>query len=132
MRAGVLPALPEGWIKLRDGWVVSGDRAEHEKEYNMIAKKKAIKERPVIVTTAHKGVFFGYAGDIAGEQINLRGARLCVYWSAHMHGFMGLASQGPSSGCRIGPAADITLRDITSVVMVTPEAEQKWLGATWK
>ena len=94
--------------------------------------KRATKPRPVIVTTAHKGVFFGYATDIDGPQIALTQARLCVYWSADMQGFMGLASKGPSKDCRIGPSADIVLRDITSVLSVTPEAEQKWLGATWK
>lgn len=96
--------------------------------------KKATDARPVIVTTKHKGVFFGYAQekDIPLDQIPLKDARLCVYWSADMQGFMGLASKGPSSSCRIGPAADITLRDITAVLAVTPEAEQKWLVAAWK
>lgn len=96
-----------------------------------MAKTKA-KKQAVIVTTAHRGVFFGYSEDITGAQIALTHARLCVYWSADMQGFMGLAAKGPSSSCRIGPPADIVLRDITSVVSVTPEAEQKWLGAAWK
>jgi hypothetical protein len=77
-------------------------------------------------------MFFGYAGDIYGEQIALKRARLCVYWSSDMQGFMGLAAKGPSASCRVGPAADITLRNITSVLEVNPEAEQKWLGASWK
>jgi Domain of unknown function (DUF6948) len=80
------------------------------------------KERAVLVTTAHKGVFFGYARDTSGESIALRAARLCVYWSADLRGFMGLASHGPNSYCKIGPAADIDLRDITSVVEVSPAA----------
>jgi hypothetical protein len=88
--------------------------------------------RPVVVTTAHRGVFFGYATDITGEQIALSNARLCVYWSADMKGFMGLAASGPSSSCKIGPAADIVLRDVTSVLSVTPEAEARWLAAPWK
>lgn len=89
-------------------------------------------ERPVVVTTSHRGVFFGYASDIDGEQIALKRARLCVYWSADLKGFMGLAAQGPSSSCRIGPEADIVLRNITAVLSVTPEAEQKWQKAPWK
>ena len=88
-------------------------------------------ERAVLVTTEHRGVFFGYATDVDGETINLRAARLCVYWSADMHGFMGLASMGPSSGCRIGPPASITLRAITAVLKVTPEATAKWEAAPW-
>ncbi len=87
---------------------------------------KAKKERPVIVTTAHRGVFFGYASDTEGETISLSKSRLCLYWSADLRGFMGLASSGPGSSCKIGPSADITLRGITAVLEVTPEAEAKW------
>ena len=93
---------------------------------------KTQTERPVIVTTAHRGVFFGYATDTDGETIALRHARLCVYWSVDVRGFMGLASNGPSAACRIGPAADITLRAITAVLEVTPDAVQKWEAAPWR
>lgn len=89
------------------------------------------KERAVLVTTKHRGVFFGYAKETDGEAINLRAARLCVYWSSDLRGFMGLASHGPSHSCKIGPAADIELRDITSVVEVTPQAVEKWEKAPW-
>lgn len=95
-------------------------------------KKKSSKERAVLVTTAHRGVFFGYATDISGETIPLKRARLAVYWTADLRGFMGLASHGPTNGCKIGPAADITLRAITAVVEVTPEAAAKWEAAPWK
>jgi len=90
------------------------------------------KERAVIVTTKHRGVFFGYATETDGETIVLKRARLCVYWSADLRGFMGLAAYGPSKGCKIGPAADITLRDITAVVEVTNhEAIQRWESDIW-
>lgn len=89
------------------------------------------KERAVIVTTVHKGVFFGYAADTDGATIALKKARLCVYWSADLRGFMGLATHGPSTGCKIGPAADITLRDITSVVEVSAEAAERWEKSPW-
>ena len=88
--------------------------------------------RPVVVTTSHRGVFFGYAADTDGEQIALTRARLCLYWSADVKGFMGLAATGPSESCRIGPAADITLRNITAVLSVTPEAVKAWESAPWK
>lgn len=93
---------------------------------------RAVVARPVLVTTAHRGVFFGYAEDVDGATISLVHARLCVYWSADVRGFMGLAATGPTSGCRIGPAADIVLRDITAVVSVTPEAVDAWERAPWK
>jgi hypothetical protein len=88
--------------------------------------------RPVIVTTAHRGVFFGYASDTEGKTIKLERARLCVYWSPDCHGFMGLAAMGPTVDCRIGPAADITLRDVTAVMEVSPVACMAWEAAPWK
>ena len=92
-------------------------------------KRKA--ERAVLVTTAHRGVFFGYATATDGETITLARARLCLYWSADVKGFMGLASDGPSASCRVGPQADITLRSITAVVSVTPAAVAKWEAQPW-
>ena len=89
------------------------------------------KERAVLVTTAHKGVFFGYATETGGSTIKLRAARLCVYWSSDLRGFMGLAASGPNGNCKIGPAADIELRDITSISEVTPEAAERWEKAKW-
>ena len=89
------------------------------------------KSRPVIVTTAHRGVFFGYASKTDGETIQLARARLCVFWSRDVRGFMGLAANGPSAQCRIGPPADITLRSITAVLEVTPAAVEAWEAAPW-
>lgn len=87
--------------------------------------------RPVLVTTAHRGVFFGYADDTDGETIKLTRARLCVRWSAELRGFMGLAERGPTQNCRIGPPADITLRAITAVAEVTSAAVEAWEAAPW-
>lgn len=90
------------------------------------------KERAVLVTTSHRGVFFGYATDTSGEVIQLKRARLCVYWTADLRGFMGLASYGPSSSCRIGPAADMEVRAVTAVIEVSPEAIIQWEKQPWK
>ena len=95
------------------------------------AKSKSTK-RCVLVTTAHRGVFFGYTDDWSGETITLTESRLCVYWSADVKGFMGLAANGPTDGCRIGPPATITLRNITAVAEVTPAAEAAWRAAPWR
>lgn len=95
-------------------------------------KARQTIERAVVVTTSHRGVFFGYAEDTDGEQIALKKARLCLYWSADMKGFMGLASSGPSKSSRVGPAADITLRNITAVLEATPEAVKAWESAPWR
>ena len=88
-------------------------------------------ERPVIVTTAHRGVFFGYATKTDGETIALKRSRLCVYWSADCKGFMGLAANGPTKSCKVGPPADITLRNITAVLEVSPEAAKAWEAGPW-
>lgn len=98
----------------------------------MTSKAKTVSERAVVVTTAHRGVFFGYATNTDGATIKLSRARLCVYWSADVKGFMGLAATGPSESCKIGPAADITLRNITAVMEVTPEAARRWEVAPWR
>jgi len=93
--------------------------------------KRVSKERSVLVTTAHRGVFFGYATDTSGTTIKLMRARNCIYWSNDVKGFLGLAANGPSSSCRIGPPADIELRDITCVAEVGPKAAQRWEASPW-
>lgn len=90
------------------------------------------KERAVLVTTAHKGVFFGYATETCGDTIKLRAARNCIYWPVENKGFLGLASEGPAKGARVGPAADIELRDITCVAECTDIAASAWERAPWK
>jgi hypothetical protein len=89
------------------------------------------KERAVLVTTAHRGVFFGYATETDSEVISLRAARNCIYWPAENKGFLGLANMGPVKGSRIGPPANIELRAITCVAECTPEAVQAWEKAPW-
>lgn len=97
----------------------------------MKANRKEPVDRAVVVTTQHRGVFFGYAADTDGPVINLRAARNCLYWPTENKGFMGLAAMGPVKGARVGPAADIALRDITSVIECTPEAIKAWEAAPW-
>jgi hypothetical protein len=92
-------------------------------------RKKA--ELAVLVTTAHRGVFFGYATKTDGPTIALRAARNCLYWPAENKGFIGLAAVGPLSGSRVGPAADLELRDITAIVKCTPAAVEAWESAPW-
>jgi hypothetical protein len=94
--------------------------------------KASGQERAVLVTTAHRGVFFGYAEDTSGEIIKLRAARCCIYWPEEQKGFLGLAAHGPKKGARVGPAADIELRDITCVAACSPQAVTAWEAAPWK
>lgn len=88
-------------------------------------------EIPVLVTTAHRGVFFGYTTETGGPIVKLRAARNCIYWSSNVKGFLGLASDGPTKTCRIGPSADIELRDITCVARCSDAAVTAWEKAPW-
>ncbi len=88
-------------------------------------------DRAVLVTTAHRGVFFGYATKTDGATIKLKQARNCLYWGTDTKGFLGLAANGPTKSSRVGPAADIELRDITCVAECTPAAIDAWENAPW-
>jgi hypothetical protein len=91
-------------------------------------------ERAVLVTTEHRGVFFGYLiGGVSKEQVQLRAARNVVYWDSATHGFLGLAANGPTKDCRVGPAAgaESTLFDITGVFGVTDQAAKRFEDAPW-
>jgi hypothetical protein len=95
-------------------------------------EKQNGKERAVLVTTAHRGVFFGYADKTDGAVIKLRAARNCLYWSKEVKGFIGLADTGPIGASRVGPPADIELRDITCIAECKIEAVKVWESAPWK
>lgn len=88
--------------------------------------------KAVLVTTSHRGVFFGHVKDDKKlpKEITLSGARNAIYWQ-DTGGFIGLASKGPNSNCRIGATiSELTLYDVTSVSAVTPEAEKAWINAS--
>lgn len=92
-----------------------------------------MKKKPVMVTTQHRGVFFGYQrGPMKDNEVVLAEARNCLYWSADVRGFMGLAVTGPSRTCRVGPAVpSITLTGVTSLTEVSADAEKRWNDAPW-
>ncbi len=88
-------------------------------------------ERPVLVTTEYRGVFFGYATDTSGDTITLKRARNCIYWPSGNGGFGGLASEGPAKGARIGARVEqIELRKITAVAEVSAAAAEQWEAAS--
>ena len=81
----------------------------------------------VLVTTEfNDGVFFGYApkdAKLVDGQLRIENARLCVFWSADVGGVLGLAANGPTIGCRIGPRVPaVTLVKVTSVSEMTDTA----------
>ncbi len=94
-------------------------------------------KRPVVVTTEHKGVFFGYCTkateDTLARTITLTDAQMCLYWSSEVKSVMGLASVGPSNTSRVSsPVPKITLTDTTSVMDATDKAVTAWQQRPWK
>lgn len=92
-------------------------------------KKELSTPKAVLVTTEFRGVFFGYIKDDnkLPAEITLNGVRNCISWSSDVGGFLGLASSGPTSNCRIGKRVDeITLYKITSVTPVDEAAANTW------
>lgn len=88
-----------------------------------------MKDKPVLVTTEFRGVFFGYVKEDKNlpSEITLTDVRNCIYWSSDMGGFLGLASKGPDSTCKIGSEVpELRLFKITSVTPVSNEAAKKW------
>jgi len=88
--------------------------------------------QPLVVTTAHRGVFFGYGEPSDADTIRLERVRMCIYWDESVKGVVGLSTTGPSKASRIGPAAPaITLRDVTAVMEVTEAAAKAWESEPW-
>lgn len=87
--------------------------------------------RPVIVTTAHRGVFFGdLLGSSESKIVTLKNARMGIYW-ATSRGLFELAEVGPNQKSKIGAVApEITLHDVTAMMVCSTEAAEKWRSAT--
>ena len=90
------------------------------------------KPQYVLITTQHRGVFAGYLKGKAGKTVTLLKARCAIYWTTECKGFLGLATKGPTSDARIGPAVEeIELRDVTSVSKVSDSARDAWEANKW-
>ena len=87
---------------------------------------------PLIVTTLHKGVFFGYGQPTTDKIIRIERVRMCVYWSSDVKGVLGLAAKGPTKDCKIGPEVPaMTLQDVTGIIEVSEKAEEAWKKEPW-
>lgn len=85
--------------------------------------------RPVIVTTEHRGVFFGYADNTSGNEIVLGNARMAIAFGT-TRGILELAETGPTSRSKISARApSIDVRKVTAVIEVSPEAVKAWEAA---
>lgn len=96
------------------------------------ATKKQTKEVAVMIGNTRNGLWFGYATDTSDTTVVLKRARQIVYWSADCKGAAGLAANGPTAGCRITPAVpQVTVRDVVTVGVLSPEATAKFEAAPW-
>ena len=96
-----------------------------------MAKKKATNKR-VVVTTKHRGVFYGTLKKRDGEDVTLTKARNCLYWSSGTKGFLGLAATGPLDDSRVGPeVASLQLMGVTSITQCSQDAVKRWEAAPW-
>jgi hypothetical protein len=78
-------------------------------------RSKKSAETPVLVTTAHKGVFFGYATETDGESIELRAARNCIFWGDRQQGLSWASpTWGRLRARESGRPPTFDLRDVTS------------------
>jgi hypothetical protein len=85
----------------------------------------------VIVTTAHRGVFFGevVSNDLQNKRTVLKNARMAIYW-ATTKGLFELAEVGPNSKSKIGSVApEVTLHDVTSIIVCSEAASKAWESA---
>ena len=99
----------------------------------MPSKEKSNSDAmPLVVTTAHRGVFFGYGTRTEAKTIRLTQARMCISWSSTTKGMPGLASTGPDKNCRVTlPTPAVTLSDVTAVFEASPEAAAAWEKRPW-
>lgn len=88
--------------------------------------------KPILISTAHRGVFFGFVPDdqdVTARTMALKQARCAIYWGT-TKGLAELAESGPTAKSRIGAPADLeAVHDITAVWAVTDKACEKWISA---
>jgi hypothetical protein len=96
------------------------------------AKTPNSEERMVVIKDKDNAIFCGWATDTSSEVVRLRAARQAVYYSRDTHGLLGLAANGPGKDSRIGPPADLEVRNVTHVIECSPRAVKTWEEASWK
>jgi hypothetical protein len=84
--------------------------------------------KKVIVTTSHRGVFFGtlVASHNDGKRVVLDNARMAIYW-ATTKGLFELADVGPNAKSKISSVAPtVDLHDVTSIIACADAAVVAW------
>lgn len=87
-----------------------------------------MKVKHVLVTTEHRGVFYGELEDYNSDSrvATLVNAKMAIYWGT-TKGVLELAATGPTPKSRISlPAPRLVLEKCTMVSDVSPEAVEQW------
>lgn len=83
----------------------------------------------ILVTTKHRGVFYGQVpddADLGASPLRLENARCAIRFGT-TRGVAELADTGPTERSKIGAPATIeALHDVTAVWAVTDKAAEKW------
>ena len=92
------------------------------------------KKQGVVVTTSHRGVFFGYLEEEldGGKTVVISNVRNCISWTSSIRGFVGLAATGPNAECRVSPSAPrMKLQYVTGAIECSEEAVAAWEKGPW-
>lgn len=89
--------------------------------------------KPIIVCTDKRGVVFGYSKKTKPNkkgQIELKDARMCLYWPSSVGGVFGLGENGPNKDTRISAQLDkVHLEGVTAIFDVSKQAAKSWKAA---
>lgn len=93
-------------------------------------KKNQVQMRNILVTTAHRGVWFAQVPadkDLTPKTLtDLKNCRMAIYWGT-TKGLQQLCETGPTDTSKISAPADIpVLHDVTAVFDVTDNAAAIW------
>jgi len=89
----------------------------------------------VCTDSQRRGVFGGHliSHDEEKNTVVLEKAQMAIYWSADVHGVLGLAATGPTHDCRIGPPVPrLALNGMTAVMDASDQALDAWKSQPWK
>ena len=88
--------------------------------------------KQVVVTTSHRGVFFGTLAKREGSDVELENARVCIYWTRETRGFVGLAKTGPLGDSRVSRSCPrMAISSVTSIMECTQESVTRWESGPW-
>lgn len=86
-----------------------------------------------VVTTVHRGVFFGTIKSQDNETVVLENARSCLQWPKEVKGVFGLATVGPLVGSKVTDAvSEMTLHNVSCVMQCSDAASAQWESGPWQ